>query len=314
MKFDPNLFIKTTCTSLQEFKGGTVLVTVSGGVDSSTSAALIQEAGIDSKLVFIDTGFLRTNEAESVKRYFGSKLIVLNKSKLFYKALKNCHNSEEKREVFRHLYFKIIKEYVLKNNIPAIVQGTQFHKTSTKRYHNSPTKDFLTLPIKVIEPVRGLSKPQIRLLAKKLGLPDEVVNRRPFPGPGLLIRFGGNYTPRKLDLIRKATGIIDKLIEKDKNKYKRCYQIFPYICEELAPYVNKESRGAKGHIVLIRALEAKDLDGEIIYTPFILPGSTQEEIVGLLMKIDGISRVCFDMTPKLGSGKKVKPGGTIEYA
>lgn len=313
-KFSTKQYIKKACRNIIEANSeDRILVTVSGGVDSSTTAALIAKTGLKSQPIFIDTGFLRINESEIVTKFFKNNIKIIDKKKLFYNALKNISEPVKKREVFRQLYFKIIKEYVIKNKFSAIAQGTQFHKTKTKRYHNSPTDDFLSLNIKILEPVKGLSKQEIRLVAKQLGLPDEIINRRPFPGPGLLLRFGGRYTKEKLEIIKHVTAIVDAFLLKNKMALKDVYQIFPYLTDESATFIDSNGKGSTASIVLIRALMVEIKRGEILYKPFILPKVIQKKLVNEIMKSNMVSRVCFDMTPKYGVGENVRHGGTIEY-
>lgn len=314
MRFNSKNYIEGIRRNLKENVKGRVLVTLSGGVDSSTSAGLIEKSGLENELLFIDTGFLRVGESVVVKKVFRGRVKILNVSNLFHKNLKHKITPAEKREVFRQTYFRVIKDYALQNNFPYIVQGTQFHKTSTKRYHNSPTQDFLRSGIKVIEPVKGMAKSQIRLIAKNLYLPKEIVNRRPFPGPGLLIRFSGEYQENKLQLIRKITFVVDKFVEQNKKEFENCYQIFPYLTDEYAPFVNKKNKGVVGQIVLIRAITSNIVKNNIIYKPFAIPGHLQHKFVEKIMNLGNISRVCFDSTIKNGFGDKVKYGGTIEYA
>jgi GMP synthase (glutamine-hydrolysing) len=313
MHFDPEEYIKDVCNDLSQCENGKVFVTVSGGVDSSVSAKLAEKAGLENELIFIDTGFLRINEPKTVKKYL-KNVEVIDAGNLFRKNLKNKITPAEKREVFRKTYFKVIKKYALKNNFSCIVQGTQFHKSGTKRYHNSPTREFLKSRIKVIEPVKGLTKEHIRLIAKKLNLPQEIINRRPFPGPGLLIRFGGEYKKEKLELIKKITYIVDSFVGQHKKDFENCYQIFPYLMDEHVPFVNKFHRGSNGPIVLIRAISDHTIKNNIIYKPFTISIDLQEKLVNKIMALGNISRVCFDSTVKNGFGDKIKSGGTIEYA
>ncbi len=200
------------------------------------------------------------------------------------------------------------------NKLRYVVQGTQFGKTKARLGHNYPTDKFFKSGLRVIEPVNHLSKNQIRKIAKAIKLPREIVERRPFPGPGLLIRFGGEYTLEKLSLIKKATGIVDKILSKYKNDFKNCFQMFPYLCDGLPViFVNKKGERDFGNILLIRAVQQVERKNIIEYHPFEIPQKIKIEIVKELMNIEKVARVCFDATPKMGAGFNVGHGAMIEY-
>ncbi len=271
-KFDKKKYIHDFCNKVKKEINEKVLISVSGGVDSTTSAALLKKSGIDYEVLLMDTGYMRENEIIEVASAFkksGYNLKILDKKEEFYSVLKGIYDPIKKRNTFREKYFELFTQYLIENNIKFIAQGTQFWSNQAKVYHNCPTKLFEDQKLKVIEPVRGVSKNNIRKLAKELGLPNEIVNRRPFPGPGLLIRFGGDVNSEKLGLIRKSTLIVDKFIEKHKNNFKECYQIFPYLCDcSPVTYINKKSEGALGYILLIRAVSQKSKDNIVEYVPF----------------------------------------------
>ncbi|MDR2063474.1 MAG: phosphoadenosine phosphosulfate reductase family protein [Candidatus Nomurabacteria bacterium] len=294
----------------EKFGNEKALVTVSGGVDSSVSALLTEKHLVNYELVFVDTGFLRQNEADAVRTIFGDKVQVLD-AKSSFSLCSEAKTSHEKRATFRKAYFDFIKTYAIKNGFSAIVQGTQFYSNQSKRYHNLPPEDFWNKGLKVIEPVKGWSKKQIRQMAQSLGLPEEFANRRPFPGPGLLIRFGGQYSDEKLNLVRRATRIVDEFVGRHKEEFSECYQIFPYLTEELATYVDAGMQGGLGRVLLIRAVYDKNHEDK--YLPFRATPKLEQELVSSLMSVGGIGRVCFDATPKVGFGEKVSFGGTIEY-
>lgn len=220
----------------------------------------------------------------------------------------------KKREIFRQEYFAIIAEYAKEHDLGFIAQGTQLHHTNSKQYHNEPSHDFLSTGITVIEPLAGLTKKDIRVLARFLDVPEETIMRKPFPGPGLLLRFGGSYSPTKLTLIRSLTACVDSFMYEHQSVFQNCYQFFPYLVDGTpVTYVNGEGKGALGSIVLIRSLSQESIDSELSYWPFSLSNEIESQLVAALMKIDGVARVCFDLTPKSSRGSYVAPGGTIEY-
>jgi len=316
-EFDEEKYIAEFCTKVKKSISEKIVISVSGGVDSTTSAALLKQANVNYEVLLMDTGYMRKNEIREVKSMFsqlGYNLKVLDKKKEFYSALTGISDPKEKRNVFRETYFEIFTKYLIENNIKYIAQGTQFWNNQSKIYHNCPTEMFNRQKLKVIEPVKGLSKNNIRKLAKKLGLPAKVVNRMPFPGPGLLLRFGGEFNLNKLETIQKATFIVDRFIEKHKNYFSECYQIFPYLCDcSPITYIDKNNEGMLGVIILIRAIKQEIKDNEIKYVPFQIEENLREKLILELMQLKNVGRICFDMTPKIGFGSKVKPGATIEY-
>jgi GMP synthase (glutamine-hydrolysing) B subunit len=310
-------FVQNFCKNFQKQKCKKGIVLVSGGIDSTVSAFLLKKTSIKCYAILIDTGYLRYNEVNEVKLAFkkiGILITILNKQKEFYKALKYKTSPKEKRAAFRKKYFEIISNYVKKNKIDFIVQGTQFWKNSSKTYHNCPTKSFENLKIKLVEPVKSLPKDNIRKLAKHFDFPESITNRHPFPGPGLLIRFGGTHDLKKIRKIREATFIVDNFVETHRKNFKNCYQIFPYLCDaSLVTYINQEKKGSLGNMILIRAISQKIKTNNIKYVPFNIMPELEKNLVSKLMEINGIGRIAFDKTPKNGSGSKINPGATIEY-
>lgn len=129
-----------------------------------------------------------------------------------------------------------------------------------------------------------------------------------------MIRFGGNYTIKKLNLIRKATDIVDGIVEKYKENFAKCYQIFPYLCDaSLVTFVDKNNQGGLGYILLVRAIEQLTVNNSLRYDEFRLPQNIKDEIISELMRINGVARVCFDSTPKNNIGSLMEHGATIEY-
>lgn len=317
-EFDPQAYIEQTAARLRGLADRDVLIAVSGGIDSTTSAALLRAAGCRSRNLMIDTGFLRQGEPEKPRLLLqaeGLTVEVADEREAFQSALKGIVDSRRKREVFRDLYFDILGDYLLGNDIRVIVQGSQFHQIIAKQAHNAPTDRFLDHRFEIVEPVLGLTKSQVRSVARALGLSDASIGRRPFPGPGLLLRFGGEYDPRRLDLIRTATHVVDTFVAEHEADFAECYQIFPYLADgEPVTYVDHHGVGAVGSVLLLRAVREREVGGSITYAPFVVPTSLFPVLVERLTGIAGVARVCMDLTPKYGLGIKVAPGATIEYA
>lgn len=314
-KFDSKKYLTETIDKLaREVKDKNVLVAISGGVDSTTSARILELAGAKVFCVFIDTGFLRMNETKEVLdslRRNNIKPKFINAKNIFYSALNGAFHPREKRTIFRDTYFRIVEKELSKNDIEYLVQGTQSKGDKMKRiYNNSLDNYFDESKVKLIEPVRGLSKDEIRQIARAIGITKDIAERKPFPGPGLLIRFGGSFDKKKIDVIRKATNITDNFQKRYKNKFDGCFQLFPYLCgEEIVSYINTKGVTDYGHVILVRAVQKKGKN----YVPFDIPNEIRQKLMIQLMKIQNTARVCFDITSKNGQRDSAKHGATIEY-
>ena len=315
---DPFAYIEQTRANLATLAGRKVLVTVSGGVDSTTTAALLQAAGIDATHLMIDTGFLREEEPAAPIRNLaaaGLSVELLNERQRFHEAMRGQNSGPERRAAFRAAYFDLLAEYMHAHEIRVMAQGTQFRQIIAKQAHNDPTQDFLNNRFEVVEPVAGLTKSQVRMVAHALKVPDVCITRRPFPGPGLLLRFGGDYTRKKLELARRATHVVDTFVQQHEKDFAACYQIFPYVTDgEPVTYVDHSGTGGHGAVLLLRAVQEDPHRAAIVYRPFTIPDRLRNGLVEQLMAVPGVARVCWDFTPKFGSGVAVAPGATIEYA
>lgn len=221
---DVAMFVESTLKELRKNYGGarSILAAVSGGVDSVTSAVLARMAlGDVVKAVFIDTGFMRIGEGERVKKLLAGLLDVelVNRSQRFYSSLLGLEDAEQKRLIFRDVFYKVLGELVDFYGCDYLVQGTiKADVVETvgkiKTQHNVLSEELQkTYGVKVIEPLRELYKNEVREVAKYLGIPREIVERQPFPGPGLLVRTVGKFTLDKLEVVRKATEVVESLLE-----------------------------------------------------------------------------------------------------
>jgi len=217
-------FVESTLKELRESYGRarSVLAAVSGGVDSVTSAVLARMAlGDIVRVVFIDTGFMRAGEGERVKKLLTGLLDVelVDRSQRFYSSLLGLEDAEQKRLVFRDVFYRVLGELVSSYGCDYLVQGTikaDIVETvgKVKTQHNVLTEELQkTYGVKVIEPLRDLYKNEVREVARYLGIPKEIVERQPFPGPGLLVRTVGRFTLDKLEVVRRATEVVESLLE-----------------------------------------------------------------------------------------------------
>ncbi|MCK4941658.1 phosphoadenosine phosphosulfate reductase family protein, partial [candidate division WOR-3 bacterium] len=206
---------------MKKSNGKRILVALSGGVDSSVAAVLASKA-IGSKLVavFVDTGFMRQDEPEFIKKTFSSwdmKLIMIDARKRFYAALKGVVDPERKRKIIGELFIRVFDEVAVIEKAQILIQGTIYpdriesggSKDSSviKSHHNvgGLPKD---MKLKLCEPLRDLYKDEVRVVAKTLGLSDELAMRHPFPGPGLAIRIIGECTSENVEIVKQANHIV----------------------------------------------------------------------------------------------------------
>jgi GMP synthase (glutamine-hydrolysing) len=305
-------FIEEKIKEIKEIVGKERAISVlSGGVDSSTVTVLGYRAiGNQLKTVFIDNGLMRENEPENVVRVFrkiGIKVEVIDARDKFFRALKGKTDPEEKRKIISYVFYRdVFKKILEKNRVKFLLQGTnltdieetvagiKFQHNVLKQIGISTEKEF---GYRLIEPLIELRKDDIRKVAKLLGLPEEIQQRIPFPGPALAARVIGEVTPEKIATVRKATAIVEKEL-----KNSGAFQYFPVLMQDKATGI-KEGRREFGNIIVIRCVESVDARKA---TPTKLSWKILEKITKrLTTEIPGVNRVCYDITPK--------PPATIEY-
>lgn len=308
---DPEKFIDRKIKEISsEVKDNLAINTLSGGVDSSVVTILGNKAlGDNLKTYFIDNGLMRENEPENIVSIFkklGVNVELINAKDIFLKRLKGVTDPEEKREAVTQAFYKDkFKELIKKSKAKYLLQGTNLtdvEETSAgiKRQHNvfqqigiDPQKTF---GYKIIEPLKELRKSDVREIAKALGLPEEIYNRPPFPGPALAIRIIGEVTPEKIEIIRKATKVIE-----DELNFTNAFQYLAILNKDKVTGIKNGKRNY-GHQIEIRCWDSKDakkasptkLDYEI------LDKLSQR----LTTEISGVVSVTYNITKK--------PPSTIE--
>src|SRR3989344_1188848 len=303
----------------EEVGNDSVIMGVSGGVDSTVAATLIQKAiGKRLHLIFIDHGLIRKNELMLIKnRYSRLKLNVdyVDASRIFLRKLKGATDPEKKRKIIGYTFIKVFEAEAKKlgsrfKNIKYLAMGTIYpdriesaqpskQADKIKSHHN------VTLPkgmkLKVLEPIKDLYKDGVRKLGEEIGIPHELLNRHPFPGPGLAIRILGEITDERLRILREADSVY--ILELKKHKlYDKVWQAFAALLPVKTVGVMGDARTYE-YIISLRAVTSKDA---MTADWAKLPNSFLEQVSNrIINEVKGVNRVVYDITQK--------PPGTIEY-
>lgn len=250
--------------------GGDVIVGVSGGIDSTVTALLVHMAvGERAHAIFVDHGLFREGEPQQVVSLLtslGVKVQVVDARERFLKRLGGVSDCEEKRRIVGEIFAEVFAEAVSKiPNAKYLAQGTLYPDVvesgavkgadRIKSHHNVgglPT----WFKLELVEPLREFYKDEVRRIAKALGLPEEVVHRHPFPGPGLAVRIIGPFTREKLEIVRKATKIVEEELER-AGLLRKVWQAFATVGDDKWVGVKGDKRSV-GYIVAVRIVESED--------------------------------------------------------
>jgi len=249
-----------------------VICAVSGGVDSMTTAVLVSKAvGDRLYCIFVDHGLMRKGERESVERSLrklGVKnLIIVDARERFLRRLRGVVDSEEKRRIVGEEFIRVFEEEA--SRIPRVrwlAQGTIYpdriesgrasRKAALIKSHHNVGALPERMSLKLIEPLKDFYKDEVREIARRLGLPDEIVKRHPFPGPGLAVRIIGEVNEEKLEICREANAIVEEELKRS-GLYDRVWQGFAVVCNDRWVGVMGDER-VEGYIVIVRIVESVD--------------------------------------------------------
>jgi len=311
-------FIETAKKEIKEKVGeNRVICGISGGVDSTVTAVLVHEAIGDAlTCIFVDNGLLRTGEAKKVedtlRKNFHMDIRVVDASEKFLKRLKGVTDPERKRKIIGNEFIRVFEAEAMKiKNVGFLAQGTLYpdviESTSFKgpsaviKSHHNVGGLLKKMKLKLVEPLRELFKDEVRLLGKELGMPDEIIYRHPFPGPGLAIRCIGNVTKERMEVLRKADAIVLEEIKK-AGLYNELWQSFAVLLPTKSVGVMGDERTYE-NVIAIRAVTS--LDGMTADWAKI-PYEAMEKISNrIINEVKGVNRVVYDITSK--------PPGTIEW-
>ncbi|MBN2372583.1 glutamine-hydrolyzing GMP synthase [bacterium] len=311
-------FIGYTIKDIREKVGDAkVICALSGGVDSSVTALIMHKAvGRQLTCVFVNNGLLRMGEEISVRRtfedHFQINLVYVNAQERFLSRLAGVADPEKKRKIIGNEFIFLFEEEARKiQGVEFLAQGTLYPdviesvsvkgpSATIKSHHNVgglPEK----MNLRLIEPLRELFKDEVRMVGRELGLPEEIINRQPFPGPGLAIRVLGDVTESRLEILRQADVIVLKEI-KDAGLYERIWQSFAVLLPVRTVGVMGDLR-TYDHVVAIRAVTSQDgMTADWVRLPYELIGRISNRIIN---EVKGVNRVVYDVSSK--------PPSTIEW-
>ncbi|ADQ15267.1 glutamine-hydrolyzing GMP synthase [Halanaerobium hydrogeniformans] len=295
---------------------GKVICGLSGGVDSAVASAIVHKAiGDQLTCIFVDHGLLRKGEAKQVRRTFGEEfnipLIYVDAKERFLDKLSGVSEPEAKRKIIGEEFIKVFDEEAEKlENVRYLVQGTIYsdviesggtEKSATIKSHHNVGGLPDEMNLELVEPLHFLFKDEVRKIGEVLGLPEEIVWRQPFPGPGLAIRIIGDVDESKLNILRNADAIVQEEI-RDAGLYKEIWQSFAVLPDLRSVGVMGDER-TYGYPIILRAVNSDDaMTADWARLPYELMQSISNRIVN---QVSEVNRVVYDITSK--------PPGTIEW-
>lgn len=301
-----------------QVKDGHVILGLSGGVDSSVAAALIHKAiGDQLTCIFVNNGLLRKKEVERVRSVFSENFHIVLKyvdaEERFLAKLANVEDPERKRKIIGHEFIEVFQESASEiKDAGFLAQGTTYPdviesipiggnpSALIKSHHNVgglPSK----MKLKLVEPLNRLFKDEVREVGRQLGLPEEIVMRQPFPGPGLAVRIIGPVTREALKILRDADWIVVEEMKKSGFYYKT-WQAFAVLLPVKTVGVMGDERTYE-NVIALRVVDSRDgMTADWVQLPYSLMASISNRIIN---EVRGVNRVVYDLTSK--------PPGTIEW-
>ncbi len=318
----PEHFITETVASIRTRVGnGHALCAISGGVDSSVAAVLVARAiGDQLTCVFVDNGVLRRNEFHQVQQNLrgalGLNLVAVDASRRFLARLAEVSDPEQKRKIIGREFIEVFDDEAARiaeqtGGVDWLVQGTLYPDVIESASVHGPSHTIKshhnvgglpeTMKLKLIEPLRDLFKDEVRRIGRELGMPEDILGRQPFPGPGLAVRILGEVTPERVAILQQADEIVVDEI-KQAGLYGTIWQAFAVLLPVKSVGVMGDQR-TYAATCAIRAVHSEDgMTADWVQLPYALLARISNRIVN---EVRGINRVVYDITSK--------PPGTIEW-
>ncbi len=311
-------FVESSIRSLKKtVSDGKVICALSGGVDSSVVAVLLHRAiGDQLHCIFVNNGLLRENEAEGVlevfEKHFKIPLIYVDAAERFVKKLEGVENPEKKRRIIGKEFIEIFEEKMEEfKGARFLAQGTLYPDVIESISVRGPSAVIKThhnvgglpenMQLDLLEPLRELFKDEVRLVGKNLGLPDEIVLRQPFPGPGLAVRILGEVTRERLEVLRKADHIVQQEVEK-ADIYESIWQSFAVLLPVRTVGVMGDERTYE-NVIALRVVHSRDgMTADWARLPYDVLARVSSRIIN---EVQGVNRVVYDISSK--------PPSTIEW-